>query len=150
MRAAAEFNRPGRLVALAGPHGHDAHLIAVFLAEQRHRALGDGGVRRHETGRDLGVFPDAGVHLGLNPGQFVGCDGAGLADIETQPVRGIQAAFLHDMLAEFPAHRLMQQMGGGVMGANGAAAMMVHNGHHRRANTSSTRLDPAKMDEQIA
>ena len=48
MRAAAQFDRIGRLVALAMAHRDDAHLFAVFLAEQRHRAHLDRGVRRHQ------------------------------------------------------------------------------------------------------
>ena len=38
VRAAAELDRPAHGVAAALPHGHDPHLVAVFLAEQRPRA----------------------------------------------------------------------------------------------------------------
>ena len=55
MRAAAELDGisvAGALAVGIDAHRHDAHLIAVFLAEQRQRAFGDGFVRRHQMRLD--------------------------------------------------------------------------------------------------
>ena len=52
MRAAAEFDRPAQRVAGPLTHRHDAHLVAVFLAEQRARAGGPRIVQRHQPGGD--------------------------------------------------------------------------------------------------
>ena len=43
MGAAAELDRVGAAV-LADTHGDDADLVAILLAEEGHRTLGDGGV----------------------------------------------------------------------------------------------------------
>src|SRR5208282_6637844 len=50
MRAAAQFDRPAHRVAAALPHGDDAHLIAIFFAEQCTRARGDGIVAAQQPG----------------------------------------------------------------------------------------------------
>ena len=55
MRAAAELDGisvAGLALAVAHAHRDDADLIAVFLAEQRQRAFGDGLVRRHQMRLD--------------------------------------------------------------------------------------------------
>ncbi len=52
-------------------HGDDAHLVAVFLAEERERPLLDRAVGRHQPGRDLGVLADAGVDLALDRRQIL-------------------------------------------------------------------------------
>ena len=45
-----------------------------------------------------------------------GVTGRGLRDVEAQPIRRVQAALLHDMLAQMPPQRLMQQMRRRVVG----------------------------------
>ena len=55
MRAAAELDRPAERVATLlriFAHGDDAHLVAVFLAEQRAGAGGAGIVERHQPRGD--------------------------------------------------------------------------------------------------
>ena len=67
-----------RIDGLVGPafrlcaHGDDPHLIAVFLAEQRHRAFLDGVIHRHEPRRHLIILQHGrirqvfdSVHLGI-------------------------------------------------------------------------------------
>ena len=64
MGAAAELDR----ISVAGPlavgvdaHRDDANLIAIFLAEQRQRAFGDGLVGRHQMRLDRSVLQDHGI-----------------------------------------------------------------------------------------
>ncbi len=70
MRAAAQLDR---VMAVAGlrvafvAHAHDAHLVAVFLAEEGERPLLHRAVGRHQPGRDLGILADAGVDRRARP-----------------------------------------------------------------------------------
>ncbi len=56
MRAAAQLDRPAERVADALTHRDDAHLVAVFLAEQRARAGGPRVVERHQPRRHRRVL----------------------------------------------------------------------------------------------
>src|SRR5580704_14265581 len=108
MGAAAQLDREGLLVAVLGAHRDNADLLAVFLAEQRERTLGDGAFRRQQPGAHFGVGTDAGVDLGLDRGDVRGAQRPGMTEIEAQPVRRDQRALLRHMLAEPPAQGLMQ------------------------------------------
>ncbi len=123
MGAAAKLQAVGPAVRpLARPvqhaHRHDAHLIAVFFAEQGLGADGAGVVWRHDPGIHRGVLADEGVHLGLDHGQVRGRDRRRMAEVEPQPVRGVQAAALRDMVAQAAPQRLVQKVRGGMVGAD--------------------------------
>ena len=49
-----------------------------------------------------------------------------MAEVKPQPVRRVQAAALGHMIAQGLAQRLVQQVGGGMVGADAAAAVMIH------------------------
>ncbi len=138
------------LVAVRLAHRHDAHLVAVFLAEQRHRAVFHRRLRRHQPRGDLGVLADAGVHLGLDPVQFIGGYRPRLGDVEAQPIGGVQAALLLHMGAELAPQRLMQQMRGGVMRADRATPRVIDRGDDGDAGRRDAGLDAAEMHEQVA
>src|SRR5690606_39446695 len=75
---------PAQFNGEAAAHGQDANLVAVFLAEERHGALGLGGLDvsdfdfHRRVGTDL-VIDDA---LQLPP--LLGADGFEVAEVETQ------------------------------------------------------------------
>ena len=129
MRAAAQLDRISVLglgARLALAHADDADLVAVFLAEQRHRALGD---------RLVGASSDAS-----RPAEF--CRIMALTrsstardlrwrhrprmgEIEAQPLGRDQRALLRHVRPKHLAQRLVQQMGGRVVGARRGAARMI-------------------------
>ncbi len=150
MRAAAQLDRIRRLVAFSGTHRDDAHLLAVFLAEQRHRTQFDRGVRRHQPRRHLAVLAHTRIHLGLHPGDVLAGQRSRLRDVEAQPVRRVQAALLRDMRTQPPAQRLVQQMRRRMVRADRGAPRVVHLRQHRHAHACLTCLDAAEMHEQIA
>ena len=121
-----------------------------ILAEQRHRALGDGGIGRHEPRGDRAVLADARIHLALDLGEVLARDRHRLAHVEAQAVGCVEAAFLRDMRAEAAAQRLVQQVGRAVMGADRRAAGVVHLRLHGLADTRLARLHGAEMHEDVA
>ena len=60
MRAAAQFERIDRPAGAMGiaAHRHDAHFIAIFLAEQRHGAFGDRLIDAHQARGDRVILLD--------------------------------------------------------------------------------------------
>jgi hypothetical protein len=62
---------------LAGAHGDDAHLVAVFLAEQRARARGDGVVDRHQPRGDGRVLENDAIGDVLDARSSAGSTGLG-------------------------------------------------------------------------
>ena len=84
-------------------HADHAHFLAIFLAEQRHGAGFHRRFRCHQPRDHLGIFANAGIHLGLHPGEFFGVHGLIVRNIKTQPIRCIQAALLRHMRAKPPA-----------------------------------------------
>ena len=144
MRPAAKLDRIGGLVALALAHRDNAHLFAIFFAEQRHGAFGHRGIRRHQPCRHLAVLANAGVHLVLDPGKIVARDRRRLADIEAQTVGRVEAALLRHMRAEAAPQRLVQQVSAAMIGANGAAPRVIDLGNHRLPDLHGPRLDHAR------
>ena len=75
MGAAAQFDRPAERVAARVArhlaHRDDAHLVAVFLAEQRAGAGLAGIVHRHQARGDFVVFQHDIVGDVLDAAQFV-------------------------------------------------------------------------------
>ena len=56
MRAAAQFDRPAQAIAAALAHGDDAHLVAIFFAEQRAGTRRNSIVDRHDPRGDRRVL----------------------------------------------------------------------------------------------
>src|SRR5258708_227035 len=114
MRAAAQLDREGleRVAVHVGllAHGDDAHLLAVFLAEEGERAGLLRLIRRHQARRHFAVLADKGVDLGLDDADVLGRERARLAEIEAQPVGRHQPALLRHVLPQAPAQRLVPQM----------------------------------------
>src|SRR6185437_14550644 len=118
MSAAAELDREGALYGLVGAaHGDDAHLLAVFLAEERERARLDRAVRRHEAGRHLAIGADAGVHLILDPADIRRTQRPRVAEIEAHMIARDERSLLRHMLAEAPAQRLVDEVRHRMVGA---------------------------------
>ena len=90
MGAAAQLDRIGRRLTAfrSGPaaHGDDAHLLAVFLTEQRERAFCDRVLGAEQPGTDAGIGPDLGVDLGLDRGDVLRGQRTRMAEIETQAI----------------------------------------------------------------
>ena len=123
MGAAAEFQRIGLLVrALARTvelaHRDHAHLVAVFLAKQRLRAKTTSIVGGHDARFHRRILADEIVHLGFDLRDFLGRHRLVMAEIEAQPVMRVQRAALCHMIAKRAAQRLVQQVGGRVVGAD--------------------------------
>jgi len=150
MRATAQLDAERFAQLVAFPHADDADLIAVFFAEQRHGALRDGGFRGHEAGCDLRVLADTRVDLGLDDGEVGFADRGGLADVEAEAVGGVETALLCDVGAEAAAQGLVQEVGGGVMGADGGPPCVVEFGDDGGADGDFARLDDADMDHEVA
>ena len=106
-----------RLTVLLAAHGDDADLLAVFLAEEGERALLHRLVGGHQPGRDLGIAADAPIDVLGHHGEILARGRHRLAVVEAQAVGRHQRALLGHMGAQTPAQRLMQQMGGRVIGA---------------------------------
>ncbi len=152
MRAAAELDRIGRAIgplarAFERAHRHDADLVAVFLAEERLRADGTGVVWRHDARGHGAVLPDEGVHLRLDAGDLFGGKRRGVAEIEAQPVGRVERAALCHVIAERAAQRLVQKMRGRMIGADRAAAVVVHDEARGLPGGDLARLDLGKMHE---
>ena len=73
-----------------------------------------------------------------------------MGEIEAQPVGRDQRALLRDMVAEHLAQRLVQQMGGGMVGADRGAARVIDLQLERRADRERALLDLDVMDEEVA
>ena len=106
-------------------HRHHAHLVAVFLAEQRARAGRDGVVDRHQPRGDGRILQHDVVGDVLDLFQFLRRDRLGMREVETQPVGRDQRALLRDVIAEHLAQRLVQQMRGGMVLPDGDAARVI-------------------------
>ena len=99
MRAAAKLDRE-RLVAVGLAHGHDAHLVAVFLAEQRARAGFDGLLDAHELGDDRLVLQKDPVGDILDARELLVADGLRMAEVEAQAIGRDERALLRHVIAE--------------------------------------------------
>ena len=117
---AADVRASAELLAEVRDH-HDADVGAVFFAEQRHGAGGNGLIESHHVGGDFGVAKNLFVHETLDFGDLGGIDRGVVAEIETKTRRFDDAAGLFDMRAENLAQRGMQQVRRGVIALGGEA-----------------------------
>ena len=127
MRPAAQFHRviSARAVPVARSDGKHAHFLAVFLAEERHRARIDSLVRAHQPGHDLVVRADFGVHLRLDGGDLGRIERFRMREIEAQPLLRDQRAFLCHVIAKMVPQRGMDQMRRRVVRADRIAAFDI-------------------------
>ena len=103
----------------------DADELAVFVAEEREGSFGFL-VELSLVGFDLGVVDDLGVDELLDLEELGVRDGFEVREIEAHAVGGLRGAGLADVGAEDFAERPMDQVRGGVMTVDGAAADHVH------------------------
>ena len=106
-------------------HGDDPHAVAVFLAEQRHRAGGHRLLGRADLSLDRAIGVDLLVGHPLDLVQLVARERGEVSEVEAQPVRGDQRAGLLDMRAQHPPQGRVQQMSRGVVTARGVAKRLV-------------------------
>ena len=66
-----------------------------------------------------------------------------MAEVEAQPIGADERAGLLDVLAEHRAQRVVQQVGAGVVAADGVAALDVDRGGRRRCRAAISPLDDA-------
>src|SRR5690606_11455355 len=142
----AEFNGE------AAAHGQDANLVAVFLTEQRHGALGLGGLDVGDFDFHRRVGADLVIDDALQLPQLLGADGFEVAEVETQALTVDQRALLLHMLAQHLAQRGVQQVGGGMValgrgthavidhGANGGAAVQAAAADHPMVQVGAAGL----------
>ncbi len=104
-------------------------------------------IRRVATAR---VFEHHAIGDLFDLGQFLIGDRLGMGEIETQPVRRNERAFLRDMVAKHLAQSLVQQVGGRMIGANRGAAGVIHFKFERHPVPDFALLDDDVMDEQVA
>ena len=92
-------------------HRDDAHLVAVFLAEQRAGARGARVVDAPSAAWSTGEFCST-IVVGdvLDLLELLGGHRLGMREVEAQPVGRDQRALLRDVVAEHLAQRLVQQM----------------------------------------
>ena len=130
MGPAAQLDRIGPLLALGGAplsrtHRDDADLVAVFLAEQGHRAGGYRLVGRHQPRRNRLVRADLRVHLGFDGVDLLAGQRLRVREVEPEIVGRDQASLLGDMRSEMPAQCGMKQVRRAVVGPDSVAAVGV-------------------------
>ena len=109
-------------------HGHHAHGLAVLLAEGSHGAPGLGLRQRQLLGGDGQAVQHRVVHQILHLQDLLGGDGLKVGKVEAQTIRLHQRAGLMDVVAQHLLQRGIQQVGGGVGAAHGAAALRIDGG----------------------
>ena len=93
MRASAELHREAR-------HAHDAHDVAVFLGEERHRASLLGLVKAHVRDLDVLALEDDLVDECLDVSELLRRDRLEVREVEAQAVRRDRRAGLVDLVAD--------------------------------------------------
>ncbi len=119
MRAAAQL-------AGAVADRDDPDLVAVLLAEQRHRAGLAGGVDpAHDLGVHREVVDEHRVDPLLDVGQHRRRHRRGRGEVEAEPAGGVLRAGLGRGLPQRLAERLVHQVGRGVRAGDRLAALEV-------------------------
>ena len=126
-----------------------AHFVAVFLAEQGHRAMLDGVVKRHQMGLRGAVFQDFLVDDRFHGGDLLGRHRRIVAEVETGLVRVDQRALLRHVAAQHFAQGLVHQVRGRVV-ADGARALgRVDFRRDGVAHLQHARLEHAVVAEHV-
>ena len=153
MRAAAELDRIGALVrrvVLDLPHADDAHLVAVFLAEEGARSGFARVVEAHQPRRHLGVLQHDAIGDVLDRGQFVGRDRLRMGEVEAQPLGRDERALLRDMVAEHEPQRLVQDVGCGMVGARRGPRGVIDGELDRHADARGAFDDRDVVNDEVA
>ena len=124
MRAAAKLGRE------TVRELHHPHLVAVLFAEEGHGVvLADGHVDGHVfQSFDLGVAQHFAVHDGLNFLKFLIGHLGKVGKVEAQPRRVHGRAGLLHVRAQNLTQSRVQQVGSGVIAADGVAAGLIDHG----------------------
>ena len=140
------------MVAAVGlaAHAHDAHLVAVLLAEQRHGAGADRRVAIHQPDRDRIVLAQEEVDLGLDRGELGGVTGLGWLKSKRSRSGATSEPFWVDVVAEMAAQRRVQQVGRRVRAAQARAALGIDRELDRVADRERAALEPADVDVEVA
>ena len=148
MRAAAQFHRVARVGVPA--HAEYPNFVAIFLPEQRHRALRNRLIGGHQARGHGLVVADVPVHLGLDRSEVVGGQRGIVAEVEAQAVGGDQAALLGDVLTKAMAERGVEQVRRAVVRPRGAAAVLVDLLMERVADRDAPDRPAHRQDVQFA
>ena len=105
---------------------HHAHLVVVFLAEERHRARRERILERHARRVDVRVLEDRAVHLVLHPLQLLRRQPTLQGEVEPQVRRMHERARLMHVLTEHAAERRVQEVRRGVVAHGVPAQLRVH------------------------
>ena len=141
MSAAAQFHRIGLagLVALARrAHRNDAHFVAILFAEQCHGAGSPRIIDGHQSRLDRRILQDDAIGQPLDFGNLGLADRLGVREVETQPIRRHHRTLLRHMRSEHLSQRLMQQMRGRMVGADGGTATMIDRQRQCRTDIDRT------------
>ncbi len=153
MRAAAKLDRIGPLVVVAVvdlAHADDAHLVAIFLAEQSAGAGRARIVEAHEPRRHLGVLQDDVIGDVLDLFEFGPRDRLRVSDVEAQPLGRNQRALLRHMIAKHDAQSLMQDVGRRMVGARRRARVVIDLKLDREPHARRAFDDRHVMDDEVA
>ncbi len=107
-------------------HLHHPHFFPVLLTEEGHGACLPGILQVHDLGGHRQVLCDLFVHNLLHPVQFLPSHGCKMAEVEAQPLPVHIGTGLFHMVAQHFPKGLVQQMGGTVVLAGGAAPVCIH------------------------
>src|SRR5260221_462848 len=103
-----------------------AHLVAVLLAEEHHRAQLLRVVDGHDARRRRLVPQDLGVHQVLDTADLLRGHGRVVAEVEARLVRVDQRALLLHLGAEHFAHRLVPEVRGRMVAHGAHALVEIH------------------------
>ena len=140
VRAAAEL---GREIAEL----EHAHLVAVLVAEERERTGSDRLLVRQLANIGVVIQAHLLVDERLDLLQLLGADGLVVREVEAQPLRLDERAFLLHVRAEHFAQRRMQQMRRGVIQHDGRTPLRVDLRLHAIADGDAARCDLALVAE---
>ena len=148
MRAAAQFNRVIRVHITA--HRKHTDLVAVLLAEQRHRPGLDRISMAHQARRNVRVAAHLRVHVRLDERDLFGGERLRMAEIETEAIFRNERALLRDVRTEPIAKRGVQQVGRRMVGADAATARGIDVELHDIADADAALGNARLMRMQLA
>ena len=96
-------------------------MLAILLAEQRHRARAQGLLDVHHIGMNLDVGDDFLVHQALHLSEFSGVERGIMSEVEAQTIGVHHAAGLLNVRAQHVAQRRVKQVRRGVIPHGGFA-----------------------------
>ena len=131
---AAELNRRTVL--------DDTHVIAVFLAKERHGSHGFRlSYRRMTAFFEFQVLTNEFIRYLLHLAQLLGCHFLEVAEVKTQAVGGHERAFLLYVLAQHLTQRIMEDMRRSMVAHDRSAALSIHLSGEFAGDTCHTTCD---------